>query len=227
MSDTEKIFLIGISYKTASVDIREKFSFSKETLQEALTFIKKIDGVNECVVLSTCNRTELYIYGEKPTESIRESILNYILTVTGMGEDFLKFFYTHTGVNVLNHLFRTTCGLDSIIIGEPQIFGQVKNAYTTACGNHCTGPVLNRLFHTAFQVGKQVRSSTSINKGIVSISSAAVMLGDKVYGSLRGCNALLIGAGKIGKMCAKQMADSGIDNLYITNRTHEFAVDLA
>ncbi len=227
MSDIENILLIGISYKTASVEYREKFSFSKETVPKALKNIKKINGVNECIVLSTCNRTELYIVGEKSTESIRESIFEYILTATGMDKDFLEFFYSHTGVDAINHLFRTTCGLDSIIIGEPQIFGQVKNAYALACDNRSTGPVLNRLFHTAFQVGKKVRSSTSINKGIVSISSAAVMLGKKVYGSLRGCNALLIGTGKIGKMCAKQMADSGIANLYITNRTHEIAVDLA
>ncbi len=227
MSDIEKILLIGISYKTASVDYREKFSFSKETVPHALKFIKKIDGVNECVVLSTCNRTELYMYVDRPTKEVSKSIFDYILSTTGMSKDFLKFFYSHTGVDAINHLFRTTCGLDSIIIGEPQIFGQVKNAYATACDNRCTGPVLNRLFHTAFQVGKQVRSSTSINKGIVSISSAAVMLGKKVFVSLRGRNALLIGTGKIGKMCAKQIADSGIENLYIANRTNELAVDLA
>lgn len=226
-SDKEKLLLIGISYKTASVDKREKFSFSKETVSKALKDIKRIHGVNECVVLSTCNRTELYIYAERSAKEVSKSIFDYILTATGMGKDFLRFFYTHNGVDAINHLFRTTCGLDSIIIGEPQIFGQVKNAYACACDSLCTGPVLNRLFHTAFQVGKQVRSSTSINKGIVSISSAAVMLGEKVYASLRGCNAMLIGTGKIGKMCAKQMADSGIDDLYITNRTNEHAVDLA
>ena len=223
----DHFLLIGISYKTAPVEIREKFSFGKEAVAQALSEIIKIDGISECVLLSTCNRTELYLVTNGHDDVIRERLNAFILDRSGQDENYLRFFYYRRGIEMIEHLFDVACGLDSMIVGENQIFGQIKHAYSVAYDCACTGAIFNRLFHQAFSVGKQVRSSTSICEGIVSVSSAAVMLGKKVMGDLKHRNALLIGVGKIGKMCARQLIDAGIDTLYITNRTIERAVEVA
>ena len=223
----DNFLLIGISYKTAPIEIREKFSFNKADSPAVLREIHAVNGIRECVIISTCNRTEIYAFTCKPHDEVRTEINRFILKLSGMDEEFLTYFYFFTGSKVLEHLFSVTCGLDSMILGETQILGQIKNSYTSAIENNCTGSALNRLFHQAFQVGKQIRNKTSISKGIVSVSSAAVMLGKEIYGGLSKRNVLLVGAGKIGKMCAKQLADSGIENLYISNRTFENAVELA
>ena len=219
--------LIGFSHKTAPVEIREKFSFNKESISAALKEIYNLNDIRECVIVSTCNRTEIYAFICKPPDEIRGTINRYILKVSGMEEDFLRHFFFYTGNKVIEHLFNVACGLDSMILGETQIFGQIKNSYASACENGCTGSALNRLFNQTFQVGKLIRCKTSINEGIVSVSSAAVLLGEKIINGLEKRKVLLIGAGKIGKMCAKQLVDSGIEELYVTNRTPEHAVGLA
>jgi len=225
--EKNKFLLVGISYKTAPVEIREKFSFNSENIPKLLSDISKISSIRECVVLSTCNRTEIYAFIDKLSDEIRERIERYILDISGMEKGFLKHFYCYNGRKVIEHLFKVTCGLESMILGETQILGQVKNSYTLACDNGCTGQTFNRLFHQAFQVGKQIRNRTSIGEGIVSVSSAAVLLARELFGCLKQRKVLLIGAGKIGKLCAKQLIDSGIKELFITNRTIEHAVALA
>ena len=225
--EKDNFLLIGISHKTAPIKIREKFSFNSENISTELNKINRISGIDECVVLSTCNRTEIYALINKPAEEIFEKINQHILDISGAGKDFLKHFYYLDGSQVIEHLFNVTCGLDSMILGEPEIFGQVKNAYALACDYKSTGPVINRLFHHAFQVGKQIRNVTSIGEGAVSVSSAAVVLAKKIFGGLKDCTVLLVGAGKIGKLCAKQLTDSGIAKLYITNRTYDHAAALA
>lgn len=225
--EKDNFLLIGISHKAAPIEIREKFSFNSENISTELTDINKINGLSECVVLSTCNRTEIYALITRPVEEIREKINQYILNTSGTERDFLKYFYYLDGSQVIEHLFNVTSGLDSMILGEPEIFGQVKKAYTLACEYKCTGPAINRLFHHAFQVGKQIRNVTSIGEGAVSVSSAAVVLARKIFGSLKDRTVLLVGAGKIGKLCAKQLIDSGIERLYIANRTYDHAVALA
>lgn len=225
----DNFLLIGISYKNAPIEIREKFSINKEKLSGVLTEIKvnKINGIQECVILSTCNRTEIYAVINKPPEEVCERVYNYILDFAGEDRDFLRYFKNLTGTQVIEHLFNVTCGLDSMILGEPQIFGQVKDAYAAAYDNNCTGPAINRLFHHAFQVGKQIRNITSIGEGAISVGSAAVVLAKKIFGSLKGKTVLLVGAGKIGKLCARQLIDSGIEQLILTNRTIEHANALA
>jgi glutamyl-tRNA reductase len=225
--EKDNFILIGISYKTAPVEIREKFSFDKESISAALKEIYNLNGIRECVIVSTCNRTEIYAFTCKPPDEIRDRINSYILKVSCMEEDFLKHFFFYTGNKVIEHLFNVTCGLESMILGETQIFGQIKNSFSSACEEGCTGLALNRLFHQAFQVGKLIRSKTSICEGIVSVSSAAVLLGKKIFGELKKRKVLLVGAGKIGKICAKQLVDSGIEELYITNRTSKRANELA
>ena len=222
-----QFYLIGISHKTAPVEIRERFSFSKEQVPAVLAELKRIEGISDCVVLSTCNRTELYLFAERSAENVGERLERYIGTVTGLDRDFSDHFYLLRGKAVIEHLFRVTSGLDSIILGETQIFGQVKNAYALACAEGCTGSVFNRLFHQAFQTGKQIRSDTSINEGIVSVGSAAVFAAQNVFGNLDCRTALVLGTGKIGRTCAKQLKESGIGELLITNRTIEHAIDLA
>jgi glutamyl-tRNA reductase len=219
--------LIGISHKTASIENREKFSFNGDTIPEALKDLKKKCGIKSCVILSTCNRTEIYAYIGKPHDEVREKVNEYILEKTGEGKSFLKYFYFLEGMDVVGHLFEVASGLDSMIVGEPEIFGQVKNAYAVALENNSTNTAINRLFHHAFQVGKEIRSNTSIGEGAVSLSSSAVILAQKIFGSLRTRSVLLVGTGKIGKLCAKQLRDSGIETLYIANRTSQHAVDLA
>lgn len=225
---TENDFLLtGISHKTAPVEIRETLSFTEETIPGILCDLHHIDGISECVVLSTCNRTEIYAHITAPFEEVRERIDHYIETGTDNGQDALTHLYHYNGSAVIEHLFNVTSGLDSQILGETQIFGQVKDAYALACDNQCTGPAINRLFHFAFQVGKQIRNETSIGEGITSISSAAVMFVRKIFGNLDGLSVLLIGVGKIGTLCAKQLKDCGIQQLFIANRTYEHAVSLA
>ncbi|MBN1294393.1 MAG: glutamyl-tRNA reductase [Candidatus Latescibacteria bacterium] len=220
-------YLTGISHKTAEVEVREKVSFSSDIIGDVLKGIHAIEGVNECVVLSTCNRTEIYTVSSKPEKDIHKQIVDFILNFTGQNETLVNHFYYLRGANVFEHLFKVASGLDSMILGEPQIFGQVKNAYSTACDFKCTGPATNRLFHHAFKVGKIIRHKTSVGEGAVSVSYAAVELARKTFVSLEGLSVLLIGAGKIGELCAIRLVKSGINNLYISNRTDFKAVDLA
>ena len=225
--EKDNFFLIGISHKTAPIEIREKFTFNDDSISSVLKALYSISGVKECVILYTCNRTEIYTILNKSLAEVRERIDQFILETTGEENDFLKYFYYLNGSEVIEHLFHVTSGLDSMILGETQIFGQVKNAYSIACDNKCTGSAINRLFHHAFQVGKTIRNTTSIGEGAVSVSSAAVKLAKEIFGSLSERSILLIGAGKIGKLCAKQLIDYGIQQLYITNRTPERAEELA
>ena len=225
--EKDNFLLIGISHKTAPIEIREKFTFNDDSISTVLSGVYGLNGIRECVILSTCNRTEIYALVNKPLKEVSKRIEQFILESTGEGDDFIKNFYYFNGPDVIEHLFNVTCGLDSMILGETQIFGQVKNAYALACDNKYTGPAINRLFHHAFQVGKNIRNTTSIGEGAVSVSSASVKLAKKIFGSLKNRSILLVGAGKIGKLCAKQLIDSGIEKLLITNRTHERAAALA
>ena len=220
-------FLTGLSHKTADVEIREKLSFPPEKSAAILKGICSITGVTECVVLSTCNRTEIYTVLSDTGENVQQAIERFIIETSGADDSISSFFYRYTGKEVIEHLFRVSCGLDSMVLGEPQIFGQVKEAYSAACDHNCTGPGLNRLFHHAFQVGKLIRNTTSIGRGTVSVSVAAVELAKKTLGSLKGRSALLIGAGKIGEFCSKQLVKSGLKHLYISNRTARRASELA
>ncbi|MDP2982090.1 MAG: glutamyl-tRNA reductase [Candidatus Latescibacter sp.] len=218
------LLLIGISHKTAPVEIREKFSFTGDALISVLSEIKRMSSIRECLVLSTCNRTEIYAVAGDSFRETRRNIENYILDISGIDKSFLRYFYCLNGTDVIEHLFQVICGFDSMIFGESQIFGQVKSAFSLACDNNCTGPIINRLFHQAFQVSKQVRTNCTFgSEGAISASSAAVALARKTYGSLQNRTVLLVGAGKIGRMCARLLIDSGIKKLYLANRTAERA----
>ena len=225
---TDHFLLIGISHKTAPIAVRERFSFGTDVIPplfDVLTGDERA-GVEECVLLSTCNRTELYTVVSSPAGDAKDRIMDIILDYTGQRDEMRGYFYTLTGRAVIEHLYTVVAGIDSMILGEPQIFGQVKSAYALACDCECTGPMMNRLFHRSFQAGKEVRNRTSIGEGATSIGSAAVALAQKTIGSLGSAVILLVGAGKIGEICAKQLACSGARRFYLMNRTHERAVGL-
>ncbi len=220
------ICLIGISYKTAPVKVRERFSFSAEAIPKVLARIRTIHGVDECVVISTCNRTEIYTVVKHDFDNFLDTMYRFINTTTGLDQGCTQNFYTMRGNPAVEHLFNVACGFDSMVIGETQIFRQVKDCYALACSNGSTSTILNRLFHSAFRVGKLVRSKTSVSEGAVSVGSAVSLLARKVFGGLNGKKVLLIGAGKMGKLCAKHLSESGIETLYVINRTIEKARDI-
>ncbi|MCD6307672.1 MAG: glutamyl-tRNA reductase [Candidatus Latescibacteria bacterium] len=223
----EDFFLAGISYKTASVEIREKLSFDGPRSAEVMKGIYDLKGVRECVLVSTCNRTELYAVVSGDPDEVRETVEHSLLDLSGTSEGIVESLYYRHGEEVIRHLFRVVSGLDSMILGEPQIFGQVKNAYSNACDCKCTGSALNRLFHNAFRVGKRIRHLTAVGVGAVSVSFAAVELAKKIIGDLSASTVLLIGAGKIGELSARHLVESGIGTLHIANRTASRAAELA
>lgn len=223
----DSFFLIGVSHKTAPVEIREKLSLDGDLLTAVLTDIRDIGGVSGCVALSTCNRTEVYAAIRKPEAAARERIRERLIELSGPGGEVAEHLYTFEGKGVVEHLFRVASGLDSMILGEPQILGQVKNAYSLACDRKTTCMAINRLFHHAFRVGKLIRNLTSIGEGTVSVSVAAVELSRRIFGDLTGRSVLLVGAGKIGELCARRLVESGMAHLFIANRTPSRAADLA
>lgn len=221
--------LIGLSFKTAPIEIREKFSFSG---QESVQFVKllKIDpNLKGGVVLTTCNRTEIYFHLDKC--SIEEGhgfILRNLQYFKGYDEDKLQnHFYFHEGKNATDHLFRVVSGLDSMVMGEDQILGQVKNAFKLSLDNEQLDPVLLRMFNKAFEASKRVRTETTINQGAGSVSSAAVMFCEKEIGRITDKTIMLIGTGKTGELALLNFSKRGCKSIYVTNRTFSKAEKIA
>ncbi len=223
----EHFIIAGVSHKTASIEIREKLAFDDTTACETVKGFHDLEAVRECVLLSTCNRTELHAVVSRNTEEASRLVTERLRELAGDACGVDEALYVHTGKQAVEHLFGVAAGLDSMILGEPQIFGQVKNAYSIACDAACTGPTINRLFHTAFRVGKRVRHMTAVGEGAVSVSFAAVELARKTVGDLTGAKVLLVGAGKVGELSARHLSDAGIGSLVIANRTFERAEELA
>ncbi len=222
-----QFYLLGISHKTAPVEIRETVSLSETSYPEALQQIADLAGIAECVLLSTCNRTEVYAVISDSRQETTAAVEDCLIAATGAPEELRNYFYRLNGTAVIEHLFRVAAGIDSMILGEPQIFGQVKAAYSLASDALTTGPTINRLFHHSFKVGKQIRNMTAIGEGAVSVSFAAVEKARQVFSDLKGKSVLLIGAGKTGELSAKRLRESGIGKLMIANRTMERAEKLA
>jgi glutamyl-tRNA reductase len=222
-----EIYSIGLNHKSATVDQRECVAVSPEMMT---TYLKAIQGAghwSEVIGLSTCNRTEWYLVGPQDPELIQ--CLRTLLNISNQTEIWSdpEITYLYQGTDAVRHLFNVTAGLDSQVLGESQILGQVKDAYSLAVEAHTTGTVLNYLFHTAFSVGKRVRTETNIGVGAVSVSSAAVELSNKIFKDLTKRTALLIGAGETGELTAKHLKAKDINTLYITNRTFEKAQRVA
>lgn len=222
------VVLIGLNHKTAPVEMREKFSFSPEQVTETLNRLQAEATLSECALLSTCNRTEFYAVPRQNSESGFTTLNKFLNKNQGLSQCELdQLTYRHRGALAVNHLFSVSSGLDSLVVGENQILGQVRQAYVQAQEASSTGPVLEKLFPWAIRVGKRVRSETGIARGASSVSAAAVELAKKIFGELAGRNVLLLGAGKMGRKSLDLLTKSGVSEVNIVNRTFAKAEELA
>lgn len=219
-----EILLAGLNHRNAPVDIREKYSLANYGSGEK-EFLTKINDLKECLVLSTCNRVEVLGVG---AHGCRDRLISWWAAETGGNEDELRRHLFHcTDLEAVRHIFEVASSLDSMVIGEPQILGQLKQAYRKSVSANQTGPIINRLLHRAFSVAKRVRNETAIAENAVSVSYAAVELARCIYGSLKDNSVLLIGAGEMAELAAMHLIQAGIRQLYVSNRTEERGRNLA
>ena len=215
--------VIGINHKTAAVEIREKFSFSPKQIIEVNRMLKEEGIASENLILSTCNRMEIYAVAGHGSDSIIP-IKDFLSRFHNQRlADYENIFYVYRDKEAIEHLFRVAAGLDSMVIGEMEILGQVKKAYQDARESCSTGKILNRLFEKAFNTAKKIRTDTFVGRGAVSVSSAAIRLAKKILGGLNDKVALIIGAGLIGEQLALYLKKNGIKNILVANRTLEKA----
>ena len=221
------LLLVGVSHRTAPIELRERLDFSARGVDRALTVLSGSGEHHEAAIVSTCNRVELYVGCDDP-EGARAALQRFLSDFHDIpGDQLTPHLYAKTGHEAVAHLYRVAAGLDSLVMGEPQILGQVKEAFSVASQLGCTGPLLNKLFHSAFATGKRVRSETALAEGAVSVSYAAVELARKIFGDLKGRTVLVIGAGEMGKLTAIHMQSQGIGRLMITSRTSAHSTALA
>ena len=221
-----RLFAVGISHRTAPVELRECLDFSRRGLEAALGAIGAGSRAREAVVLSTCNRAEIYAAAE--SDAAAEWCGRFIADFNGLPWDAVApHVVLYRGAQVAHHLFRVAAGLDSLVMGEPQILGQVKGAYAAAAGLKTTGALTNRLFTSAFTVGKRVRTETRLGEGAVSVSYAAIALAKKIFGDLKGLNVLILGAGEMAKLTGVHLQAQQVKQLTIASRTLQSAESLA
>jgi glutamyl-tRNA reductase len=223
-----EIVLVGLNHRSAPVEVRERVSFTNEQARQAAEELRSRGILHETLVLSTCNRSEVY---GVPPESTRESaaaLSNYLSSFHSVQLELLSpSLYHHYDRHAVRHLFRVASGLDSMMLGEAEILGQVREAYRIAYEHGATGPVLNRLFQGALEVGKRVRSETELGTRPMSVASAGVKLAERIFGKLRERTALVLGAGMISEQVISQLRDRDIARLLVMNRSLERADHLA
>ncbi len=219
------LLVFGLNYRTAPVDIRERVAFPPEELGGALRQLSAVRGVREAAILSTCNRTELYCGLNGPAEG---PVLEWLRGYHRLGSVRVEpFVYRHPDHAAVRHMIRVASGLDSMILGEPQILGQMKVAYQAAVGAGTLGPILGRLFQHTFSVAKQIRTDTAIGASPVSVAFAAVSLAKQIFGDLSGRTAMLIGAGEAVELAVRHLHEHHIGRLIVANRNMERAHALA
>jgi glutamyl-tRNA reductase len=221
------LLLLGVSHRTAPVELRERLDFSSRDVGAAVESLSARSSSAESVVLSTCNRSEIYVVSEDLSRA-RAEIVEFLSDYHHLpSEAFGPHLFAFDDVAAARHLFRVASGLDSLVVGEPQILGQVKSAFQAASARRCTGPLLNKTFHWAFGVGKRVRRETALGEGAVSVSFAAVSLARKIFGRLNGRRVLVVGAGEISTLTAQHLRSQGVAEIVITSRTTAHADELA
>jgi glutamyl-tRNA reductase len=219
------LLALGLNHKTAPIAIREKIAFGPDIIAGALRSLHENPAVKESVIISTCNRTEVYC---SLSEEDHEPLAEWISRFHGVANSRVTpFLYIHFGINAVKHLLRVCCGIDSLVIGEPQILGQVKTAYQTATDAGTAGKLLCKLFQHAFSAAKQIRTDTAIGNSPVSVAFAAVSLAKQIFSKLSEQTALLIGAGETVELAARHLNQSGIGRIIVANRTVEKAHILA
>lgn len=218
---------IGINYHTAPVEVREKLAFGKLGLPTIASELQKLPALSGFVILTTCNRTEIYATSTK-LQSGLSALRNYLRQKSGLngGEDG-HYFQSWSGDDVIKHLFRVAAGLESMVLGETEILGQVSNAYDAARNLKTGNSVLNNLFQEAIRVGKNIRTKTGIDQHPASVSYAAVELVRQTFGNLEGCTVLIIGAGEMGELTLKHLLSHGVSTVLVSNRSYERAENLA
>lgn len=222
----DNILVIGVNHKVAPVEVREKLAYTGDC-ENPVVALRKIPGSRECCFLGTCNRVEVICASDTPEETA-VGIRRLLFAASGLTDDEAqKYSYQHIGKDAVTHLFRVASSLDSMIVGEPQILGQLKSAYRDATELKSVGPVLNKFINKSFSVAKRIRTETNIGGSAVSISYAAVQLAKKIFGTLENKKVMLIGAGEMAELAAEHLIAQGIAEVVVANRTLERAVKLA
>jgi glutamyl-tRNA reductase len=223
-----ELVLVGLNFRTAPVEVREKVSFSNEQAQRVAEELRTKGILEETLVLSTCNRSEVYGVNPNSNRESANALSLYLSSFHAERPDMLSAsLYHHYDHDVVRHLFRVSAGLESMLLGEAEILGQVREAYLRAHESHATGPVLNRLFQAALEVGKRVRAETELGTRPVGIASAGMKLAERIFGKLNDRSALVLGAGTISEQVILQLRDRSIGHLYLTNRSREKAEEFA
>lgn len=221
------ILLVGLNYKTAPVEIREKFTFNDDSTPRALHLLSQTKSIVESVIIGTCNRTEIYVVCDQ-LHTGRFYTRNFLADWFGIDkEQFQPYLYIKENEEAIEHLFNVACGLDSMVMGETQILGQVRSAFLLAQEHKATGTVFNTLFRQAVTLAKRAHTETGINENAVSVSYAAIELGKKIFGSFHDKQVLILGAGKMSELTAKHLAANGVNKVCVVNRTIERARLLA
>ena len=220
------LVLVGLNHRTAPVDVRERLHIAEPRLPELLQSMRTLPNVDGAALLSTCNRVEAIVSAR--TEDVIESLVNWLAdhAVTSRGELENHLYILRYG-DVVKHLFRVASGLDSMILGEPQIGGQVRKAFQVAGDCQTLDTLLSQLFDNTMRVAKKVRTDTGIGEHAVSIPYAAVELAKKIFGALRGLQVLLLGAGDMGELTAEHLHEQEVKQVFVANRSHQRAIELA
>jgi len=221
------IVTIGMNHETAPVELRERFAFADEAVDDIMNNLRGIKGIKESLLISTCNRFEILLTTEKGDDA-KGSVIEFLSRLSGIPKQELEpTLYVYENHEAIRHIFRVGASLDSMVLGEPQILGQVKDAYRAAVQHKSSSVILNRLMHKTFSLAKKIRTETDIADSPVSISFAAVELAKKIFGDLKGKKALLIGAGEMAELAATYLLSNQIDKILVANRTFAKAVELA
>ncbi len=223
----QHIILIGLSHKTAPVELRECIALTMEETVDTLAGFRSHPDVNESIVFSTCNRVEILMAAQNSENAVQTAKTFLAQSKRIPVEQFEDALYIHHDEDAIRHIFRVTSSLDSMMVGEPQILGQIKDAYLVATRQKTSGPLLNRLLHRAFSVAKRIRTETGIGDHAVSISYAAIELGRKIFGSLKEKKVLLIGAGEMAELAVEHLMGQQVGEIIVTNRTFERGFALA
>jgi len=223
-----KIVVLGLNHKSAPVEVREKLAFDVNQTTDALCELKKRFGRSEFVIISTCNRVELYCAGKQCQGADPDRLAEFLAEFHGLQRDrFAEFLYSFENEQAVRHLLTVASSLDSLVVGEAQIIGQVKDSYRLACAAKTTSKVLNRLFHTAFATSKKVYTSTGISSGRVSVAGVAVELAGQLFADIRSAKVVVIGAGETGQLIVQHLLAAEARDITIVNRSHDRACKVA
>jgi glutamyl-tRNA reductase len=221
------VVVVGLSHRTSKVEVREKLAFPESRIPDALAQLRQSGRADEAVVVSTCNRVEIYAAVERDEQTAVGGVRDFLLEFHACKEPLTEQLYSWGEPRSIEHLFRVVSGLDSMVLGETEILGQVKKAYDLALQHRSTGRRLNKAFQRAFNVAKQIRTDTNIQRGNVSVASVAVDLAEHIFSSLAGRLVMVIGAGDTSEKTARALLSRGAKGVVVTNRSFERAQELA